>query len=71
MQHDAQWIRPGLQGEGNILVFNNGVARSDGHYSTVDEIVPPVDNEGTYSLTPGEAYGSRRTSMEIQGRESG
>jgi len=53
-QHDAQWIESGCPGEGNILVFNNGTRRN---YSTVDEIVPPVDSVGNYSYTPGSAYG--------------
>ena len=53
-QHDATWIDEGLPGEGNILVFNNGGSR---HYSTVDEIVPPVDENGEYYLAPGSAYG--------------
>ena len=57
VQHDAQWIEPGLPGAGNILVFNNGTGRPEGAYSTVDEIVPPVDELGNYSLTPGQAYG--------------
>ena len=56
-QHDAQWIEPGCPGEGNILVFNNGQNRPDGSYSSVDEIVPPVDENGNYSLTLGSAYG--------------
>lgn len=42
-QHDAQWIEPGLPGEGNILVFNNGWNRSDGtSFSSVEEIVTPL-----------------------------
>ncbi len=57
VQHDAQWIEPGLPGEGNILVFNNGTGRPEGEFSTVDELVPPVDELGNYSLTPGQAYG--------------
>jgi hypothetical protein len=56
-QHDAQWIGAGLSGAGNILVFNNGPGRPDGRYSSVDEFTPPVDRNGTYSLTPGSAYG--------------
>ena len=56
-QHDAQWIEPGLPGEGNILVFNNGASRPEGNYSSIDEIVPPADSSGKYSLTPGQAYG--------------
>ncbi len=55
-QHDAQWIDDGNQGAGNILLFNNGNGRPDGEYSTVDEIAPPVDGDGNYSLAPGSAY---------------
>ena len=54
--HNPQWIEAGLPGEGNILVFSNG-PRPGGEISSVDEIVPPVDGDGNYSLTPGEAYG--------------
>ena len=56
-QHDASWIKPGCPGEGDILVFNNGANRPGSHYSTVDEIVPPVDDTGEYYLAPGSAYG--------------
>lgn len=55
-QHDAQWIEPDHPGEGNILIFNNGLGRPDGAYSSVDEIVPPVDSNGSYFLTPGSSY---------------
>ena len=57
LQHDVQWIAPGLPGEGNLLMFNNGVARPDGLYSSVEEIVPPVDVSGSYPLSRGEAFG--------------
>jgi len=57
-QHDAQWIAAGLPGAGNILVFNNGNNRPAGQYSSVDEIVPPVDANGYYSQQPpGVPYG--------------
>ena len=56
-QHDAQWIEPGCPGEGNILVYNNGAGRPAGPYSSVEEIVPPVDAQGHYSHTPGTAFG--------------
>ena len=59
--HDAQWIHPGYPGEGDILVFNNGESlinsRPDGKYSTVDEFVPPDNDNGTYNYTKGTAYG--------------
>ncbi len=57
LQHDAQWIEPGLPGAGNILIFNNGNGRPGGDASSVDEIVPPVDAFGNYLLSPGDAYG--------------
>jgi len=56
-QHDASWIKPGLPGEGHILVFNNGNNRPEGQYSSVDEFAPPVDANGEYYLEPGSAYG--------------
>lgn len=57
-QHDAQWIEAGSPGEGNILVFNNGLRRPGGDYSSVDEFVPPVSNDGSYAdLILGSAYG--------------
>jgi hypothetical protein len=55
-QHDAHWIPEGLPGAGHMLVFNNG-ARPDGLYSSVDEIVLPVDAEGRYTRPPGKPYG--------------
>jgi hypothetical protein len=56
-QHNAHWIPKGLPGEGHLLVFNNGNRRPGGNYSSVDEIVLPVDKEGRYAREPGPAYG--------------
>ena len=53
-QHDANWIKTGYPGEGDILIFNNGLGRG---YSSVDEIKPPVDFMGQYYLEPESAYG--------------
>ena len=58
--HDAQWIVPGLPGEGNVLIFNNGVGRPEGYQSSVEEIELPVDDVGVYHLVPGAAYGPSR-----------
>jgi len=55
-QHDVQWIEDGRPGAGNFIIFNNGVGRPAGSYSSVDEWVPPVDVMGSYTLTPGSAY---------------
>ncbi len=53
-QHDSQWIPSGLPGAGNILVFNNGQSRG---YSTVEEIAPDVNPDGSYPMTVGQAFG--------------
>ncbi len=57
VQHDASWIPPGLPGAGHILVFNNGMGRPNGWYSTVDEIVPPLLPSGCYAHQRNAAYG--------------
>ncbi|MBW1914266.1 MAG: aryl-sulfate sulfotransferase [Deltaproteobacteria bacterium] len=54
-QHDAQWISPGLPGEGNISIFSNGDRLRS--YSSVDEITPPVDVRGRYSFKSGRPFG--------------
>jgi len=56
-QHHPHWIEAGLPGAGNILVFNNGRGRLEGDFTSIDEIVPPVDMNGNYSLTPGMVFG--------------
>jgi hypothetical protein len=53
-QHHTHWIPTGYPGAGNILIFNNGIGRG---YSTINEIVPPVDLAGNYTLASGSAYG--------------
>jgi hypothetical protein len=55
--HNAHWIPRGLPGEGHVLVFNNGVRRPEGNYSSVEELVLPVDKDGRYKLEPGKAVG--------------
>jgi hypothetical protein len=56
-QHDAHWIARGRPGAGHVLVFNNGVGRPGGDYSSVDEIVLPVGAQGRYFREPESAYG--------------
>ncbi|NVN94515.1 MAG: aryl-sulfate sulfotransferase [Bacteroidetes bacterium] len=52
-QHDVEWIKTGCPGAGDLLCFNNGVNRN---YSTIDQITPPVDASGNYSIVSGSAY---------------
>ena len=56
-QHDAQWIKPGLPGEGNILLYNNGYDRPGQEYSSIIEIKPPVDENNKYILEEDTCYG--------------
>ncbi len=56
-QHDASWIPPGLPGEGHILVFNNGKDRPGVSYSSVEEILPPLEADGNYTLNTDQPYG--------------
>jgi hypothetical protein len=56
-QHDAQWISKGSPGAGHVLVFNNGGGRPGGEYSSVDELVLPVDENGDYSRAPDKPFG--------------
>ncbi len=56
--HDARWVEDGLPGAGHIMVFNNGVDRPGGDYSTVDEFIPPCDSTGRYERPePGTPFG--------------
>ena len=58
-QHHTHWIAPGLPGAGNILMFNNGyeigLGKDPPFYSSIEEIVPPVDGYG-YRRDPGDPY---------------
>jgi hypothetical protein len=56
-QHNAHWIDKGCPGAGHVLIFNNGLKRTGGAYSTVDEIVLPVDAAGGYEYTAGSPFG--------------
>jgi hypothetical protein len=42
-QHNARWIENTFPYENQIMVFNNGLGRNGGNYSTVDIINPPVE----------------------------
>lgn len=53
-QHDVEWIKAGNPGAGDLLCFNNGVNRN---YSSIDQITPPVDALGNYTLTGNLPFG--------------
>jgi hypothetical protein len=62
-QHDAQWIPEGCPGAGHILIFNNGLDRG---YSTIEEIVPPMDDRGNYVLSAKGTYGPPKPVWKYQ-----
>lgn len=62
-QHDVEWVKSDCPGAGNLTCFNNGVNRN---FSSVDEITPPVDAFGNYSLTAGTAYGPTNLTWTYQ-----
>jgi hypothetical protein len=68
-QHAAHWIPEGLPGAGNMLVFNNGMRRPGGEYSSVDEIVLPVNEDGTYTIEEFLPYGPDRASWSYTAPE--
>jgi hypothetical protein len=61
-QHDARWIDSECPGTGHITVFNNGVNRPGTDYTSVEEIIPQVDENGNYEYTSGTAYGPEEQS---------
>ena len=63
LQHDVQWIRPGLPGAGNLLIFNNGEPDVM-PYSTIVEISPAMNPDGSYVLEEGKAYGPEELAWE-------
>ncbi len=56
-QHDVHWIPEGLPGAGNFMVFNNGLGRPDGAYSSVDEFAPPFSATKGFHRDAGETWG--------------
>tara|TARA_Y100000590_G_scaffold449254_1_gene587098 strand:+ start:32 stop:1507 length:1476 start_codon:yes stop_codon:yes gene_type:complete len=55
--HGVNWIQEGAPGFGNILYYVNGNNRPEGQYSTVEELVPPVNSQGLYEINPNQAFG--------------
>lgn len=56
-QHDPHWIKPGLPGAGNILVFDNGWSSTPERpsFSRVLEIARPDDGLGRYKSPTARA----------------
>lgn len=52
-QHSVIWIPDNFQGQGNILLFNNFHSND---YSTVLEIIAPIDQSGSYYIDQINAF---------------
>ena len=63
-QHDANWIKSGLPGAGNILVLNNntvfkpgaGGNAEKGRLSQVFELRLPIQSDGSYHCSEGKPF---------------
>lgn len=77
-QHDGHWIDYGLPGAGSIQVFNNGIGRPEGNYSTVEIVIPALMDDG-YELSDGKfmpetsttIYGNKDSEFIYSSRISG
>ncbi len=58
--HDAHWIPTGFPDAGKIMIFNNGLLRPEGDYSSVDIIDPPVDQNGHYTIDGSQPFGPQQ-----------
>jgi hypothetical protein len=56
-QHQADWVRPGLPGAGHVTLFNNGRERPGKEYSSVEELVLPLDPARGFAREPGKPFG--------------
>jgi hypothetical protein len=63
-QHDARWIPDHMPGAGHVTVFNNGEGRRDGRYSSVVELVLPLDSAGRYRRERDGAFAPPTTQWE-------
>ena len=52
LQHDAVWLDGLPSNGGNLMFFNNGDDKKERAFSTVDEILLPVDANGDFELIP-------------------
>jgi hypothetical protein len=55
-QHHVHWIESGLVDAGKIMIFNNGVNRPQGDFSTIEVITSPITASGDYLLNDAVAF---------------
>ena len=57
LQHDATWIKSGCPGEGDILIYNNGMNSK----TSVEEITPPENENFEYYIGLDDPYGPTKS----------
>jgi hypothetical protein len=67
-QHDVHWIEDGLPGAGNIMIFNNGYEANRAS-TTVVELTPPMNADGSYELGDDGVYGPPELAWEYVPKE--
>jgi hypothetical protein len=60
-QHDCHWIESGLSGAGEVLIYNNGIDRPEGWYSTIDQVKLPQLINGEFPIDENMPYGPVNT----------
>jgi hypothetical protein len=68
-QHDVRWIPDGWEGAGHLTLFNNGLERPDGAWSSIDEWDPPLGADGRYSIADGRPFGPAQLAWQFVGSE--
>ena len=56
-QHGINWIDVDFPGGGNLLIYNNLHFMGEENHSAVLEIIPPLDDNGNYSISNGMPHG--------------
>ena len=56
-QHGVNWIKPGLQDENQIMIFNNGNGKPGTDFSQIELLAPPQDSIGFYYFEPDGTFG--------------
>ncbi len=69
-QHDVRWIEPGLPGEGNFTLFNNGNQQTERNFSSADEFAPPLNSDGTYEGSDADAFGPKTVVWSYSDKEN-
>ena len=54
--HNAHWIEQDLPDENSIIIFNNGLLRPQGNFSTIEVLSPPIDSIGNYTISQSESF---------------